>query len=144
MAQAVSAYCGRSGRCSQPPTAAQVQAAFDAWCAGHSGCRGPAGKDGANGRDGKTGAAGPAGVSVTGASQDAAHHLILAFSDGTAVDVGELPSGPQGPAGADGRDATPQPFSFSYTVHGPLGDKQATTTCTWSATSGYACTTEEE
>jgi len=96
--QAVNTWCTQH-RCSQPPSVQEVQAAMDAWCAGHNECQGPPGKDGARGPGG---ADGTNGVSVTGASQDTNHHLILTFSDGTTVDAGPLPQGPRGDTGPQG------------------------------------------
>ncbi len=53
-------------------------------------CTGPAGKQGTTGQQGPTGPAGPAGTSITGASINSAGHLILAISNGQAIDAGNV------------------------------------------------------
>lgn len=112
--QGVPGIQGVPGRDGRPPTAEEVLAAVNAYCASVGGCKGADGTDGAPGapgadgapgesivgpqgpvgpagQDGAPGAPGAAGVSVTGVScvlrDDLSTAFRFTFSDGTSSDV---------------------------------------------------------
>jgi len=74
---------------------------------GDRGADGRDGKDGIDGKDGKDGESGADGVSIVGTKIDFDGSLIVTFSDGRTVNVGEVVGekgerGPQGAAGVSG------------------------------------------
>lgn len=114
-----------------PPSPSVVQAFVTAYLVAHpapQGSPGPAGSPGSTGQTGATGATGANGRGIFNiACNDT--HLVVTYDDsaGTTQDLGSgsCGQGPQGPQGEPGKPVA----SYSYTVHGPLGDTSYT--CTW-------------
>lgn len=108
---------GKNGKPGPGPTTEQLREAFASYCATRAGCQGPAGQSGAAGAPGAAGPPGPSGepgkqgVSITSSEISSAGHLILHLSDGTAIDSGELPTGPPCPSGSSLQTlAAPPPY----------------------------------
>ncbi len=94
---------------------------------GSRGPSGPPGKTGPMGEPGAAGAQGPRGeIGATGPS---------------GAEGSPGPSGPSGPSGPAGKDATPQPFDFTFTIppRNPADSTVVVTVhCTWTGTT-YEC-----
>lgn len=114
---AVDAYCEESGRCDgKDPTTTQVAAAVSSYCDSRGECRGPAGP---------AGEAGSAGEDAPPPSQDQVDEAVRAYCDSRGGCRG--PQGEPGEQGEPGQDAVP--FRFTFTVQ--LNPVQSQTyTCT--------------
>lgn len=133
---------------------------------------GPAGRSGSSGQSGAAGPSGPAGATgspgtrgdagrgITSTEITVAGHLVITYTDGTTVDLGEVvgsngangengnngQDGASGASGASGQPGSP-PASFTFTVPGDFGTS-TTYDCAPDGSAGpgdqpsYSCATE--
>jgi hypothetical protein len=123
------------------PRASQLATATPTLIPGPSGQRGPPGI-------GLPGPSGPPGRTVTGpmgepgaAGAQGPQGEVGVGETGPAGPPGETVTGPAGPSGPAGKDATPQPFDFTFTIppRNPADSTVVVTvTCDWTG-SAYDC-----
>jgi len=124
------------------PRASQLATATSTLIPGPAGARGPQGVQGPpgpRGSSGPRGSRGPLGEPGAAGAQGPQGEIGATGPSGAEGSPG--PTGPSGPSGPAGKDATPQPFDFTFTIP-PRNPADSTVVvmvhCDWTGTA-YDC-----